>query len=101
MFKIRGKRVSAGRHYFNLGGVILACYDPKADGDKIKFMPNLDHVYIAVDNLDGLFKSAIKLPFTKIDRRIITQPWGERSFYAKDPFGNPLCFVDSKTIFIG
>ena len=30
----KGIRVSPGRHYFNLGGTILACYDPKADGDE-------------------------------------------------------------------
>jgi len=29
------------------------------------------------------------------------QPWGEVSFYAHDPLGNPLCFVDEKTLFTG
>ena len=28
-------------------------------------------------------------------------PWGERAFYAKDPFGNKICFVDEKTLFTG
>jgi hypothetical protein len=32
---------------------------------------------------------------------IVTRPWGERSFYAADPFGNRLCFVDEQTIFTG
>lgn len=32
---------------------------------------------------------------------IEVQPWGERSFYASDPFDNPICFVDSETLFIG
>jgi hypothetical protein len=27
------------------------------------------------------------------------RPWGERSFYATDPFGKPICFVDSMTLF--
>jgi len=31
----------------------------------------------------------------------VERPWGERSFYAVDPFGNPLCFVDQKTLFTG
>lgn len=35
------------------------------------------------------------LPMGQIARR----PWGERSFYMHDPFGNPLCFVDEKTTF--
>src|SRR5690349_10916623 len=29
------------------------------------------------------------------------RPWGERSFYAADPSGNPLCFVDEGTIYAG
>jgi predicted enzyme related to lactoylglutathione lyase len=28
-------------------------------------------------------------------------PWGERLFYAHDPFGNPLSFVDDRTLFTG
>jgi uncharacterized glyoxalase superfamily protein PhnB len=31
-------------------------------------------------------------------RPIETQPWGERSFYCKDPFGNKLCFVAADTL---
>jgi len=27
------------------------------------------------------------------------RPWGERSFYAEDPWGNSLCFVDEGTIY--
>ena len=30
-----------------------------------------------------------------------TRPWGERSFYGRDPFGNPICLVDSGTTFTG
>ncbi|MGA8663757.1 MAG: VOC family protein [Thermoplasmata archaeon] len=32
---------------------------------------------------------------------MVVRPWGERSFYATDPSGNPLCFVDSRTLFTG
>ena len=32
---------------------------------------------------------------------IVTRPWGERSFYVQDPFGNKLCFVDRSTMFTG
>ena len=31
----------------------------------------------------------------------IVRPWGERSFYVEDPWGNPLCFVDRGTIYAG
>ena len=30
---LSGERISPGRHYFDCGGTILACYDPVADGD--------------------------------------------------------------------
>ena len=29
------------------------------------------------------------------------RPWGERSFYATDPFDNPLCFVARDSVFTG
>jgi hypothetical protein len=32
---------------------------------------------------------------------IVKRPWGERSFYAIDPTGNKLCFVDAATLFTG
>jgi hypothetical protein len=32
---------------------------------------------------------------------MIVRPWGERCFYAFDPFGNGLCFVDETTLFTG
>ena len=38
-------------------------------------------------------------PDATIRKAIETQPWGERSFYCADPFGNKLCFVDDQTLF--
>ena len=35
VFEQAGERVSPGRHYFECGGVVLACYDPVADGDDL------------------------------------------------------------------
>jgi catechol 2,3-dioxygenase-like lactoylglutathione lyase family enzyme len=96
-----GKRVSPGRHYFNCEGTILACFDPRADGDGKDAKPNPDHVYLAVKNLEEVFATAIKAGCSWIEKKIETRPWGERSFYARDPFGNPICFVDEKTIFTG
>ena len=29
------------------------------------------------------------------------RPWGERSFYAEDPWGNPPCFVEERTVYTG
>jgi catechol 2,3-dioxygenase-like lactoylglutathione lyase family enzyme len=104
-----GMRISPGRHYFRCGEVTLAVYDPAADGDARMPRPNFDHVYFAVDDLETVFARAQRLgtlskevgdgnlPMGEIARR----PWGERSFYLQDPFGNPLCFVDAASIFTG
>jgi hypothetical protein len=32
---------------------------------------------------------------------ISVRPWGERSFYVDDPWGNSLCFVESGTGYPG
>lgn len=107
LFDAQGFRVSNGRHYFECGGVILALYDPKADGDTTAPRPNFEHIYFAVSDLESFYKRAERLgglskevgdanlPMGQIAKR----PWGELSFYMHDPFGNPLCFVDEKTLF--
>lgn len=104
-----GMRISPGRHYFRCGEVTLAVYDPAADGDARTPRPNFDHVYFAVDDLEAVFARAQRLgtlskevgdgrlPMGEIARR----PWGERSFYLQDPFGNPLCVVDAASIYTG
>jgi len=106
---VDGTRVSRGRHYFDCGGVILALYDPGADGDRVAPRANMEHVYFAVPDLEAIYGRAEHLgglshemgdgrqPMGRIARR----PWGERSFYMHDPFGNPLCFVDERTLFTG
>src|SRR6185437_3988389 len=101
LFEQPGQRVSPGRHYFDCDGVVLACFDPRADGDLFDARPNPDHLYFAVENIEAFFARARQLGFSEIDTQIKTWPWGERSFYAVDPFGNPLCFVDQQTIFTG
>lgn len=104
-----GFRVSTGRHYFECGGVILAVYDAKADGDDAPVRSNPQHIYLAVSDLEEVFDRARRLgglstelgdgdlPMGSIARR----PWGERSFYMFDPAGNPLCFVDEQSVYRG
>jgi predicted enzyme related to lactoylglutathione lyase len=102
-----GARISPGRHYFDCGGVILAIYAPMADGDGVEPRPNFDHIYFAVADLDEVFRRAQRLGGLGTRTgdgglpmgAIATRPWGERSFYMKDPGGNPLCFVDEQTLF--
>ena len=101
---IPGQRISAGRHYFDLDGTILACYDPKADDGEIEpvWTPHpKQYLYIATDQLDHIF-DIIKTQGAKhVDDEIKTMPWGERMLYVNDPWDNPICFVDSKTLFTG
>ena len=104
-----GERVSGGRHYFDCGGTILACYHPGGDGDDAVLPPLPDHLYFSTDDVasvrarvqeaggklaDGEVHGA---PAGAVARR----PWGEVSFYAIDPFGNQLCFVEEGTEFLG
>lgn len=96
-----GKRVSPGRHYFDCGGTILACFDPRADGDDWDAKPNPDHIYFAVADVDSVLERARTLGCRRLDERIEVKPWGERSFYGMDPFGNKFCFVDAATVFTG
>ena len=96
-----GMRISPGRHYYDCGGTILACFDPRADGDPWDATPNPDHVYFAVEDLEAYQRRVGEQPNAKVLRPIETQPWGERSFYCMDPFGNKICFVDQGTLFTG
>jgi catechol 2,3-dioxygenase-like lactoylglutathione lyase family enzyme len=100
VLEVPGVRVSGGRHYFDCDGTLLACYDAVADGDPTPVGPNPRHVYFSVDDVDAAHVRAAGaggLDLTAVEVR----PWGERSFYARDPFGNPICFVDSQTLFTG
>ncbi len=102
ILKDDGMRVSPGRHYFNLGGTILACYDPVADGDgsdNWSFHQN-QYVYISTNGLTEVYHSIMESEGTLLSE-IEEMPWGERLFYAKDPFQTPICFVDSGSVYWG
>lgn len=103
VFQVRGDRVSPGRHYFDCGGVILACYDPVADGDNLSdgwtFHEN-QYVYFSVADLRATRDRVIAAGGRLIDD-IAKMPWGETIFYATDPLGSRLSFVKSDTVFKG
>ncbi|MDJ0789697.1 MAG: VOC family protein [Myxococcota bacterium] len=105
-----GRRVSPGRHYFDCEGTILACFDPGADGDGHAARPNPEEIYLAVADLPATLAACEQAGarFSEEERaavghlgRIQKRPWGEESFYVRDPFGNPLCFVSRETVFTG
>jgi len=101
VFGETGERVSGGRHYFKCGDTILACFSPSEDGDHdISPRPNPDNVYFAVDDL-AVYRDRVSTAGASGVSTIEVRPWGERSFYALDPFGNPICFVDETTLFTG
>jgi predicted enzyme related to lactoylglutathione lyase len=56
-----GSRVSPGRHYIDAGGVILALYDPTADGDRSTPKANFEHLYFAVRDLEAIYRRAERL----------------------------------------
>jgi uncharacterized glyoxalase superfamily protein PhnB len=101
-----GRRIRGSRHYFDCGAVILAIVDVTAG--KLKPQPIPDYVYLAVSDLEQVYERARALNCLALDSvhgeaagEIVKRPWGERSFYAEDPWGNGLCFVDEKTLFTG
>lgn len=101
LFAAEGREIHRGRQYFDCGSVIMAVIEN--DGTPIG-----DHVYFSVANLETWFSRAKELDcLENIDMHggplgeIVRRPWGERSFYVRDPFGNGLCFVDESTLFTG
>ena len=56
-------------------------------------------LYFAVSDLETYLERVRAQAGAVVRREIDTQPWGERSFYCSDPFGNKLCFVDDRTLF--
>ena len=103
---IEGRDVRGSRYYFQCGPVILALLDVSATGEEAKSFP--DNIYFSVSDLEAVFERAKSLDCLSTEDvhgapagEIVKRPWGERSFYVVDPFGNKLCFVDSTTLFTG
>ncbi len=101
LFDDGGRTIHHGRHYFDCGPVIFAVIENSG-------APIADHVYFSVSDLEGVFERARELGCLEDDDvhgspsgEINVRPWGERSFYARDPWGNGLCFVDERTLFTG
>lgn len=99
-------RVQAGsRVYFAAGPVTLQVVDVSSYG---KPHPAAKALYFLVNDLEAVFERAKELRcLSKEDVHgtpggaISVRPWGERSFYADDPWKNPLCFVQAGTTYGG
>ena len=65
-------------------------------------------LYFQTAELDLVHARAVSLGTLSQERvhgadagEISVKPWGERSFYVNDPWGNPLCFVQAGTEYLG
>jgi catechol 2,3-dioxygenase-like lactoylglutathione lyase family enzyme len=99
-----GTRHPGARHYFDCGGVILAVIDPTQGGSTPT--PGPKSLYFAVADLEAVHARARALAALagyevhgQPAGEIVKRPWGERSFYVTDPWGNDLCFVDEGTLY--
>lgn len=104
LFGIPGKRHPGARHYFDCGGVTVAVLDVSTGGKPPT--PGPKSLYFAVDEVAAVHERATALdalaPYQVHGQpagEVIARPWGERSFYVVDPWGNDLCFVDPGTIY--
>ena len=101
---IPGKRHPGARQYYDCGGVILAVLDVSRGA--MPPTPGPKSLYFAVDNLDEVHARAAALgllaPYQVHGEPagdVVTRPWGERSFYVVDPWGNDLCFCEDGTLY--
>jgi catechol 2,3-dioxygenase-like lactoylglutathione lyase family enzyme len=101
---IDGERRRGARHYFDCEGVILAVIDVSQGG--LLPTPGPKSLYFAVDDVDVVHARAAGLgvlaPYQVHGERagdVIERPWGERSFYVVDPWGNDLCFCQEGTLY--
>ena len=103
LFGQRPRPVGGGRAYLDCGQTLLALV---TTGVGPRGIPQ--DLYFEADDLEAVHARASDLgALSSVDvhgrpgGEIVTRPWGERSFYAEDPWGNGLCFVQSGTLFIG
>ena len=99
---LEGRLQAGSRCYFTAGAVTLQVVEVAPPHPAAKAL------YFLVDDLESVFARAKKLGW--LSRELVhgepggaisVRPWGERSFYAEDAWGNPLCFVETGTVYPG
>ena len=103
LFAHGGERHPGARHYFDCGATV-AVLDVSHGG--IPPTPGPKSLFFAVDDVDAVHARAERLgvlaPYDVHGEpagAVITRPWGERSFYIVDPWGNDLCFCENGTLY--
>ena len=99
---LQGRKQAGMRAYYNAGPVILQVVQTPSPHPAAKAL------YFTVKDLETAFERAKKLGSLSQENvhdapggGIVVRPWGERSFYALDPWKNPLCFVEEGTVYAG
>ena len=105
LLDIPGRKQPGARVYFEAGPVTLQVVDVSSAGTPHSAAKAL---YFTVKDLDAAFARATSLGCLSRESvhdapggGIVVRPWGERSFYAQDPWSNPLCFVEEGTVYTG
>ena len=104
LLDIDGDRHPGARHYFHCGDVIVALVDVAQGG--LTPTPGPKSVFFAVDDVEAIHERASRLgvlaPYQVHGEpagAVLQRPWGERSFYVVDPWGNDLCFCEDGTLY--
>ena len=102
---VEGRKQPGSRCYFECGPVTLSVLDVSSSA---RPHPAAKALYFTVKNLEEIFERAKSLGCLSQESvhdapggGIVVRPWGERSFYAEDPWSNPLCFVEEGTVYTG
>src|SRR5256885_334168 len=105
LLDLQGRKQPGARVYFEAGPVTLQVLDVSSYGQP---HPAAKALYFTVKDLEKAFERAKALGCLSQENvhdapggGIVVRPWGERSFYAVDPWGNPLCFVEEGTVYTG
>jgi len=103
LFDTKGLRSPGARVYIQAGPVALQVLDVSSSSAP---HPAAKSMYFTVRDLDAIHYRATLLGALSEELvhgspggEIAKRPWGERSFYAEDPWGNPLCFVEAGTTY--
>jgi predicted enzyme related to lactoylglutathione lyase len=103
LLDVPGRGQSGSRYYFTCGAVTLQVVDVHR-----AVQPLPKSLYFTVRDLDAVHTRAARLDCLATERvhgepggDITVRPWGERSFYVDDPWGNSLCFVEAGTVYEG
>jgi hypothetical protein len=106
LFGATGRAQAGNRFYLNAGPVALQIVNVTAFGGSPH--PAAKALYFTVNDLDAVHARAASLNALSTEMvhgvsggDISVKPWGERSFYANDPWANPLCFVEAGTVYAG